>query len=168
VLDYAPRNWRFRWILLDGSLSTIYLVVFASIAWLWRPTRDNVRFSMSQELAQDEADADAEDYEIDALESGRLHQRLPTGEDDGDERDGDEEESKGLVNGRHKVGEENVVFAMGEDSDEEDERPGPGGSTRDRPPEYRDAHDDEEEEEEDEEAEADAKASRRKAEGKDD
>ncbi|RSH94248.1 hypothetical protein EHS25_004051 [Saitozyma podzolica] len=164
--DYAPRNWRFRWILLDGSLSTIYLVVFASIAWLWRPTRDNVRFSMSQELAQDEADADAEDYEIDALESGRLHQRLPTGEEDGDDRDGDEEESKGLVNGRHKVGEENVVFAMGEDSDEEDERPGPGGSTRDRPPEYRDVHDDEEEEEE--EAEADAKTSRRKAEGKDD
>jgi hypothetical protein len=134
VLDYAPRNWKYRWILLDGSLSTIYLVAFTAIAWLWRPTRDNVRFSMSQELAQDEADADAEDYEIDALENG-MHRRLPTEEDE----DGDGE-GKGLVNGRHKVGEENVVFAMGEDSDEESED-GHGhasGVRRERTGDYRD------------------------------
>lgn len=37
ALDYAPRNWRYRWILLDGSLATIYLLVFMAIAWLWRP-----------------------------------------------------------------------------------------------------------------------------------
>lgn len=36
-LDYAPRNWKYRWILLDGSLATIYLLVFMAVAWLWRP-----------------------------------------------------------------------------------------------------------------------------------
>lgn len=35
--DYAPRNWRYRWILLDASLAGIYLVAFSAIAWLWRP-----------------------------------------------------------------------------------------------------------------------------------
>jgi hypothetical protein len=37
TLDYAPRNWRYRWILLDGSLALIYLMVFMAVAWLWRP-----------------------------------------------------------------------------------------------------------------------------------
>ncbi|WVQ74635.1 hypothetical protein IAR50_004236 [Cryptococcus sp. DSM 104548] len=120
--DYTPSSWKYRWILLDGSLATIYLLAFAAIAFLWRPTRDNLQFSMSQELAQDEADADAEDYEFDALdlESGRGrgmggHQAL--GQDDED----DEDVRKGLVRGGHGVGEENVVFAMGDDSDEEEE-----------------------------------------------
>lgn len=35
--DYAPRNWRWRWVLLDGSLAGIYLGAFAAVAWLWRP-----------------------------------------------------------------------------------------------------------------------------------
>jgi hypothetical protein len=71
---------------------------------------------MSQELAQDEAEADAEDYEIGALERG--HRRLATHDDE--DGDGDEDH---LVNGhgtKGQNGEENVVFAMGEDSDDED------------------------------------------------
>lgn len=35
--DYAPKNWKYRWILLDASLAGIYLLAFAAIAWLWRP-----------------------------------------------------------------------------------------------------------------------------------
>ena len=35
--DYAARNWRYRWVLLDASLAFIYLVAFGAIAWLWRP-----------------------------------------------------------------------------------------------------------------------------------
>lgn len=92
---------------------------------------------MSQELAQDENEADAEDYEIDTLESGR-HRRLSDEEEgDGDGysavdsdarslktlgsmRDGGNGKTRG---GGGEVREENVVFAMGEDSDsEEDER----------------------------------------------
>lgn len=64
--DYQPNHWKWRWVLLDASLATIYLVVFALIAWLWRPTEHNVRFSTSQELAQDEDDA--QDYEIESYE----------------------------------------------------------------------------------------------------
>ncbi|ODN97486.1 major facilitator protein [Cryptococcus wingfieldii CBS 7118] len=131
--DYTPSSWKYRWILLDGSLATIYLLAFAAIAYLWRPTRDNLQFSMSQELAQDEADADAEDYEFDALdlESGRGrgmgHQ--PLGQDDDDEEE--EDVRKGLVRGTHGVGEENVVFAMGDDSDEEEEGRRSKGGYRD-------------------------------------
>ena len=70
---------------------------------------------MSQQLAQDEAEADAEDYEIDNLDNGRVsHQPLPTEDDE------DESFSKPLK-GRGDVGEENVVFAMGDDSDEEED-----------------------------------------------
>jgi hypothetical protein len=52
VSDPACSNWQYRWFLLDGSLSTIYACVFFGIAWLWRPTGRNVRFAMSEELAQ--------------------------------------------------------------------------------------------------------------------
>lgn len=64
--DYQPNHWKWRWVLLDASLATIYLVVFALIAWLWRPTENNIRFSTSQELAQDEEDA--QDFEIETYE----------------------------------------------------------------------------------------------------
>lgn len=43
--DYAPRNWRYRWILLDGSLALIYLMVFMAVAWLWRPVSSLSYFS---------------------------------------------------------------------------------------------------------------------------
>ncbi|ORX36229.1 lung seven transmembrane receptor-domain-containing protein [Kockovaella imperatae] len=145
--DYAPKNWRWRWILLDGSLATIYLCVFSAIAWLWRPTRDNVRFSMSQELAQDEAEADAEDYEFHEMENGREGQHQPLNQED--DFDGDlDEDARSLKSAKvramgHKggVGDENVVFAMGDDSDEDDfgsPKAGGGGGGRGSPPEYRD------------------------------
>lgn len=75
---------------------------------------------MSQELAQDEAEADAEDYEIDALENG--HQRLATHDDEDEE--GHELVKRGGPRG--DVREENVVFAMGEDSDDEGSGEGSG------------------------------------------
>lgn len=127
--DYAPRTWKYRWVLLDASLALIYLAVFASIAWLWRPTENNVRFAMSTELAQDEADA--EDYEIDALAQHR-----PEGlalEPDSDYQHihgepGTEDERKRLYDGpsasggggaRREIHDDNVVFAMGDDSEED-------------------------------------------------
>lgn len=82
---------------------------------------------MSQELAQDENEADAEDYEIDSLERG-THQRLGTGDDaDGD---GEEEGGRKAQSGVGSVREENVVFQMGEDSDDESEAGGEGGRKR--------------------------------------
>lgn len=136
--DYAPRNWRWRWILLDASLSLIYLAAFVAIAWLWRPTENNVRFAMSQELAQDEEDA--EDYELDPQHdaSGGITLEHPDGREYvHGERGSDDNERERLFpagDGRPPVrkdsgsdagyhaphaNDDNVVFAMGDDSDTE-------------------------------------------------
>lgn len=61
--DFAPSVWPYRWFLLDGWMGTLYLAVFGSIAWLWRPTGNNLRLSMSDEIGQDEGMA-GEDFEI--------------------------------------------------------------------------------------------------------
>lgn len=81
---------------------------------------------MSQELAQDEGEADAEDYEIDSLERG-THQRLGNGDDEDDDFDGEGGRMK--ASGVGNVREENVVFQMGEDSDDEDDEGGKGGKS---------------------------------------
>jgi hypothetical protein len=92
-------------------------------------TRDNVRFAMSQELAQDEGEADAEDYEIDNLE-GRSRRLSDEEEGGGDgystiESDARSLKTLGSVKGRGggggEVREENVVFAMGDDSDSDED-----------------------------------------------
>ena len=77
---------------------------------------------MSQELAQDEDEADAEDYEIDSIERG-AHTRLATGEEDAQDIDAPPGYSRTGGNGKRGVGDndESVVFAMGDDSDSEDE-----------------------------------------------
>ncbi|KAK9329234.1 lung seven transmembrane receptor-domain-containing protein [Lipomyces starkeyi] len=62
--DFIPRHWRSRWFVLDGWLNVVYFVDFLVIAFLWRPTRNNRRFAMSDELAQDE---DGDGFEIASL-----------------------------------------------------------------------------------------------------
>lgn len=52
--DFVPRHWKSRWFVLDGWLNVIYFVDFVLIAFLWRPTKNNRRFAMSDELAQDD------------------------------------------------------------------------------------------------------------------
>ncbi|RDW63007.1 putative integral membrane protein (Ptm1) [Aspergillus mulundensis] len=52
--DFLPDHWKNRWFVLDGWLSVVYLVDLAFIAYLWRPTANNRRFAMSDELAQDD------------------------------------------------------------------------------------------------------------------
>ncbi|KAL1748972.1 lung seven transmembrane receptor-domain-containing protein [Schizophyllum fasciatum] len=127
--DYSAKSWRSRWWLLDGWLALLYLVAFAAIAYLWRPSEHNRRLAMSEELAQDEEDA--EDYDLEALERrgyGRAH-----GEDDDEEdgahagargsrrRDDDEATLVGAARGG-PVGEDAVVFEIG-DEDDDDETP---------------------------------------------
>jgi hypothetical protein len=55
--DFVPTHWKNRFV-LDGWLNTLYLTVFGTIVFLWRPTADNRRFAMSEEVRQ-------EDYEMD-------------------------------------------------------------------------------------------------------
>jgi hypothetical protein len=127
---FSPSVWSYRWFLLDGWMGLLYLIVFSSIAWLWRPTGQNLRLSMSDEIGQDEA-FEGEDYEID--EFGQHNQG-----EDVDEEDGRSKTTYGKENGatsretsipvqaRQNAGPvgEDVVFEIGDDDDETPRRPG--------------------------------------------
>ncbi|KAI5812814.1 lung seven transmembrane receptor-domain-containing protein [Pyronema omphalodes] len=52
--DFVPTHWKTRWFVLDGWLNLVYLANLCTIAYLWRPTANNRRFAMSDELAQDD------------------------------------------------------------------------------------------------------------------
>ncbi|KAG8760678.1 hypothetical protein FRC14_002359 [Serendipita sp. 396] len=108
--DFAPNSWRWRWWLIDGYLALLYLAIFVATAYLWRPTGSNRRLAMSDELAQDEEDA--EDYDLDALESrGQPHPL---------NADGIPEAPRSA--GRRRVGEDDTVFEIGEEEDDDDGR----------------------------------------------
>jgi hypothetical protein len=49
--DFAPSHWQTRWFILDGWLNLVYLTDVAFIAYLWRPTPNNRRFAMSDEVS---------------------------------------------------------------------------------------------------------------------
>ena len=48
--NFVPRHWQTRWFVLDGWLNLVYLCDVAFIAYLWRPTANNRRFAMSDEV----------------------------------------------------------------------------------------------------------------------
>lgn len=48
--NYTPSHWQTRWFVLDGWLNLVYLADVAFIAYLWRPTANNRRFAMSEEV----------------------------------------------------------------------------------------------------------------------
>ncbi|KAK0233676.1 lung seven transmembrane receptor-domain-containing protein [Armillaria fumosa] len=105
--DYAAKSWKVRWWLLDGWLALLYLAAFVTIAYLWRPSENNRRLAMSDEIAQDEEDA--EDYDMEALES-----RTRAREDD----------EATLVGGTRTVGrvtDDSVVFEIGDEGGSDDE-----------------------------------------------
>lgn len=52
--DFVPFHWKTRWFILDGWLNIVYFADVAWIAYLWRPTANNRRFAMSDEIAQDD------------------------------------------------------------------------------------------------------------------
>lgn len=52
--DFVPNHWKTRWFILDGWLNIVYFADVAFIAYVWRPTANNRRFAMSDEIAQDD------------------------------------------------------------------------------------------------------------------
>jgi hypothetical protein len=52
--DYVPFHWKSRWFILDGWLNIVYFADVAFVAYVWRPTANNRRFAMSDEIAQDD------------------------------------------------------------------------------------------------------------------
>ncbi|KAF7593361.1 hypothetical protein BBP40_011651 [Aspergillus hancockii] len=52
--SFVPEHWKTRWFVLDGWLNLVYLFDIGFVAYLWRPTANNRRFAMSDEIAQDD------------------------------------------------------------------------------------------------------------------
>ena len=48
--SFVPEHWKARWFVLDGWLNLVYLFDIAFVAYLWRPTANNRRFAMSDEV----------------------------------------------------------------------------------------------------------------------
>lgn len=137
--------------------------MFTAVSWIWRPvsliwhisglcfradlkTANNRSFAMSQELAQDEHEADdAEDFEFDTLENREGHQPINQGEDDDDEED--ERKRFGRTRGaKGEVGDENTVFALDDSDEEGSDNEGRAGHKGRKSGEYRDADDGSDEE----------------------
>lgn len=55
-VDWAAKSWKWRWVMLDGLLNTLYFIVFFVIIILWRPTSNNQRYGLEQ-ISQDEEEA---------------------------------------------------------------------------------------------------------------
>jgi len=51
---YVPFHWKSRWFVLDGWLNLVYFADVAFVAYVWRPTANNRRFAMSDEIAQED------------------------------------------------------------------------------------------------------------------
>ncbi|KAL3253006.1 hypothetical protein ABHI18_009768 [Aspergillus niger] len=52
--SFVPEHWKSRWFVLDGWLNLVYFFDIGFVAYLWRPTANNRRFAMSDEIAQDD------------------------------------------------------------------------------------------------------------------
>ncbi|EGE85780.2 integral membrane protein [Blastomyces dermatitidis ATCC 18188] len=116
VADFVPDHWKSRWFVLDGWLNIVYLFDIAFIAYLWRPTVNNRRFAMSDEIAQED-----DGFEIRSFGSSLdEEERVGTGGPDGPERELSPVPPKPVASSsnqnRHSLDGE-TIFAVGEDGD---------------------------------------------------
>ncbi|GAA5986577.1 hypothetical protein JCM10908_003807 [Rhodotorula pacifica] len=107
--SFPAKSWKWRWLLLDGWLSILYMLVFFAVAFLWRPTGTNRRLALSDELPM----SDREDDEAAALFE------LPDDEAERDEAGELKGETYPLTR-RSRDGHQEVVFDVGSDADESD------------------------------------------------
>ncbi|TVY62696.1 Membrane protein PTM1, partial [Lachnellula suecica] len=62
--NFVPFHWQTRWFVLDGWLNLVYLADVVFVAFVWRPTPNNRRFAMSDELAQDDEGFEIADFGV--------------------------------------------------------------------------------------------------------
>lgn len=138
--DFVPNHWKTRWFILDGWLNIVYMFDICFVAYLWRPTANNRRFAMSDELTQDEDGTfeiasiggmsdDEEDAKPIEHQYGNGGIRRETG---GSRQHQDEERAAPMspippmpVQDRDPDEEAETLFAVGDDdrwSDEEEDR----------------------------------------------
>jgi len=121
--DFVPFHWQTRWFILDGWLNLVYLGDVVFIAYLWRPSANNRRFAMSDELAQDDEGFEIADFGVDDddddddLENAGAHRgdRNETGQE-GPRYDPAPKSSAAKDIHRDSLDGE-TVFAVGEDGD---------------------------------------------------
>ncbi|RIB14974.1 lung seven transmembrane receptor-domain-containing protein [Gigaspora rosea] len=106
--DWIPNNWQKTWFLLDGWLNILYLIVFCVILFIWRPTENNKRFAMSEELMQED-DFDTERHSS-RLSESPVYEQEKYGSSSGD---------RGETERLHNDGDDgSVVFDIGDEHDE--------------------------------------------------
>ncbi|KAL8737981.1 MAG: hypothetical protein Q9181_001163 [Wetmoreana brouardii] len=141
--DFVPRHWKTRWFILDGWLNLVYMVDIAYVAYLWRPTANNRRFAMSDEIAQDDegfeiasfgGSVDEEDARSPTREELRNAGSAPTAGGKGDLSPVPPKPmSEGGAGGRGQRAslDGETIFAVGEDGERwsEDEDESPRGSS---------------------------------------
>ncbi|EHK99512.1 hypothetical protein M7I_4671 [Glarea lozoyensis 74030] len=128
--DFVPFHWQTRWFILDGWLNLVYLGDVIFVAYIWRPTANNRRFAMSDELAQDDegfeiADFGAEDDEDDDIENAAAHKgdRNQTGQEGPryDPAPGNKAKAPSGANTARDIPRDSLdgetIFAVGEDGD---------------------------------------------------
>ncbi|TAQ90658.1 hypothetical protein B7494_g1028 [Chlorociboria aeruginascens] len=124
--DFVPFHWKTRWFILDGWLNIVYLCDVVFVAYLWRPTANNRRFAMSDELAQDDegfeiADFGMDEEEDDDVENAGAHKgdRTEPGQE------GPRYDPPRAVNSNNNTAKDipresldgETIFAVGEDGD---------------------------------------------------
>lgn len=126
--NFVPEHWKTRWFVLDGWLNIVYLFDISFVAYLWRPTANNRRFAMSDELAQDD-----DGFEIRSLATSLDEEFALPDENEGRPRPEPERELSPVPpkpvpsapRQRESLDGE-TIFAVGEDADkwsDEDESP---------------------------------------------
>ncbi|PNY28442.1 Membrane protein PTM1 [Tolypocladium capitatum] len=125
--DFVPSHWKTRWFVLDGWLNIVYFADVAWIAYIWRPTANNRRFAMSDEIAQDDdgnfeigdigvpGDSDDEDEEA-RVGKNQTHEPPVTGVTSAGPASGARQQTQGQSMPRESL-EGETIFAVGEDGD---------------------------------------------------
>ncbi|KAJ5122251.1 WD-40 repeat protein [Penicillium atrosanguineum] len=125
--SFVPEHWKARWFVLDGWLNLVYMFDIVFVAYLWRPTANNRRFAMSDELAQDD-----DGFEIRSFGSGLDEEdpleAPPEYPGSSNRRDLSPVPPKPVNSGQRDRPslDEETIFAVGEDGDkwsDDDESP---------------------------------------------
>ncbi|KAF7544338.1 hypothetical protein G7046_g9805 [Stylonectria norvegica] len=124
--DFVPFHWKTRWFILDGWLNLVYFADVAWIAYLWRPTANNRRFAMSDEIAQDDdgtfeigdigvPDDSDDDEEAQIGTKGSNISPHSNGVTLGSTSQGGSQQQRGIH--RDSLDDGETIFAIGEDGD---------------------------------------------------
>jgi hypothetical protein len=65
---WIANQWKWRWLLLDGSLNATYFVTFTSIAYVWMPTQNNAKLGLEQLMEEDLDESTFEHMEMEVDE----------------------------------------------------------------------------------------------------